>query len=87
MSLVLITVKKFQVHFIELSGIKDLQVDFAFPLKVVYSYEPDTNLHFFQNSDLNISYSDSDYEVCLNEVVEALELEVCIQKRLAQTQH
>ena len=67
-----VTAKKFPVHNIELYGIKDLQIDFVFPLKVVYSYEPDTKLHFFQNSDLNISYSNSDYEKGLNEVVEEI---------------
>ena len=67
-----VTIKKFPVYFKELYGLKDLQIDFTFPLKLAYSYEPDTQLHFFQNSDLNISYSDSDYEVCLNEVVEEI---------------
>ncbi len=67
-----VTVKKFPVHFIELYGLKDLQIDFALPLKLAYSYEPDTKLHFFQNSDLNISYSNSNYETCLNDVLEEI---------------
>ncbi len=66
------TIKKFPVHFKELGGLKDLQIDFKNPLKLAYSYEPDTRLHFFQNSDLNISYSDFDYETCLNEVIEEI---------------
>lgn len=66
------TIKKFPVYFQELNGLKYLQIDFKVPLKLAYSYEPDTHLHFFQNSDLNISYSNADYETCLNEVVEEI---------------
>jgi hypothetical protein len=67
-----VTIKKFPVHFIELYSLSDLQVDFKVPIRLAYSYEPDKQLHFFQISDLNISYSDSDYETCLNEVVEEI---------------
>jgi len=67
-----VSIKKFPVRFIEVDGLKDLQIDFQFPLKLAYSYEPDTKLHFFQIPDLNIKYSNSDYDACLNEVLEEL---------------
>ena len=66
------TMKKFPIQLRQLNGLMDPQVDFKTPLKLIYVYEPDTKLHFFQNSDLNISYSNSDYEKGLNEVVEEI---------------